>query len=167
MRTRWLTVLAYMGAAISLIVAASTPFVLLGAFANAVATTGVHVDAVYSGGAIARTVIRDGYQIDVNHPVHPHALQDVDPFVQIAFRPASSLPRHVKDEVDLDGDGQADVRVSFTVPSDPNARLAGEVIALNAKYRSFRTPGSEPSFSELIARSGDTVLVRVPLNEPH
>jgi hypothetical protein len=49
-----------------------------------------------------------------------------------------------------------------TVPSDPHARPAGEVVALNGKYQSFRMPGSY-SFSRLMVQSGDAILVRVPL----
>jgi hypothetical protein len=165
MRSRLLAVLAYLGAAVALLVAACTPFVLIGAFTNAVARTGVHVDAVYTGGTIARTVFRDGYQIDIYRPVQPHALQKLDPFIQIAFRPTASLPRSVNEEIDLDGDGQPDVRVRFVLPKDPAARPAGEVVALNAKYRSFRMPASDLGFSELIAQSNGAVLVRVPMNE--
>ena len=165
MRTRFLAVLAYIGAALSLLVAACTPFVLMGAFSQAIARTGIHVDAVYSGGTISRTVLRDGYQVDIYRPVQPHALQRVAPFVQIAFRPANSLPRHFSDEIDLDGDGRPDVRISLVVPKDPNVRPTGEVVALNDRYRSFRMPGSGPiGFSELIVQSNGAVLVRIPTN---
>jgi hypothetical protein len=166
MRRRVLAVLSYVGAGLSLLVAACTPFVLLGAFSQAVARTGIHVDAVYSGGIIARTIMRNGYQIDVYRPVEPHALQRVDPFVQIAFRPAASLPRRFSDEVDLDGDGRPDVRVKLVLPRDPNARPTGEVMALNQSYRSFRMPESSFWFSQLIAQSNGAVLVRVPINNP-
>jgi len=166
MRARIPSLLAYVGAALSLIVAACTPFVLMGALSQAVARTGVHVDAVYSGGTIARTVMRDGYQIDVYRPVQPHALQNVDPFVQIAFRPAASLPRRFSTELDLDGDGRPDVRVSLVMPRNPRARPSGEVVALSEAYRSFRMPGSEAGFSELIAQSNGAVLVRIPVNPP-
>ncbi len=166
MHKRLLAVLAYVGAALSLIVAACTPFVLLGAFSQAVARTGVHVDAVYSGGTIARTIMRDGYQIDVYRPVQPHELQDADPFVQIAFRPAASLPRRLNTELDLDGDGRSDVRINLVMPGNPRARPTGEVVALNEAYRSFRMPGNEIGFSELIVQSNGAVLVRIPVNPP-
>jgi len=164
MHKRFLAVFAYIGAALSLIVAACTPFVLLGAFSQAVARTGIHVDAVYTGGTISRTVMRDGYQVDIYRPVQPHALQNVQPFVQIAFRPADSLPLRFSDEIDLDGDGRPDVRIRLVVPKDRNARPTGEVFALNDAYRSFRLPGSDRGFSELIAQSNGALLVRVPIN---
>jgi hypothetical protein len=163
MRARIIAVLAYAAAGLTLAIAVLVPFVLMGTFARAVAHAGLHVDASYSGGTVARTFTRSGHQIVVYEPVRPHALQRVYPFVQIVFRPAASLPAHVSEDIDLDGDGQADVRVSFTVPADRRARPAGEVVALNGKYQSFRMPGSY-SFSKLMVQSGDAVLVRVPLN---
>ena len=166
MRGRLVAVLAYIGAAVTLAIAACVPFVLMGLFTKAVAHAGLHVDDAYSGGTVVRSVTRTSetgsYRIDVYQTVRPHALQQIDPFVQIAFRPVAALPKRVCEEVDLDGDGQADVRVSFTVPADPKARPAGEVVALNGKYQSFRMPGSY-SFSELMVESGGAVVVRVPL----
>lgn len=163
MRARIIAVLAYIAASLTLVIAVLVPFVLMGTFSRAVAHAGLHVDASYSGGTVARTFIRSGYQIVVYQPVRPRALQRVEPFVQIVFGPAASLPAHVNEVIDLDGDGQADVRVSFTVPADHHARPSGEVSALNGKYQSFRMPGSY-SFSKLMVQSGDAVLIRVPLN---
>jgi hypothetical protein len=164
MRARIVTVLAYVGAAVTLIVAACVPFVLMGVFTKAVAHAGLHVDASYSGGTVARTISRNGYDVVVYRPVYPHALQQVDPFVQIAFKPVASLPEHVSEEIDLDGDGQPDVRVNFTVPANPKARPPGEVVALNGKFESFAMPG-DYSFSRLMVQSDDAVVVRVPLTE--
>ncbi|MFP5227898.1 MAG: hypothetical protein ACLGXA_09735 [Acidobacteriota bacterium] len=165
MQARVRSVLAYTGAGVSLAVAACTPFVLTGVFAQAVARTGVRVDPVYTGGALARTLLRDGYQIDIYRPVAPHALQNSDPFVQIAFKPVRSLPRHVSDDVDLDGDSHADVRVKFTVPSNPIALPTGEIVALNKRYQSFRIPPREVGLSALMARTGDSILVRIPMKQ--
>lgn len=105
MRTRILPVLAYTGAALTLVVAVSVPFVLMGAFSNAVAHAGLHIDPAYSGGTVVRTVERNGYRIVVDQPVQPRLLERIEPFVQIVFEPAPSLPAHVSDEIDLDGDG--------------------------------------------------------------
>lgn len=163
MRARIVAVLAYVAASLTLVIAVLVPFVLMGTFSKAVAHAGLYVDASYSGGTVARTFTRRGYQVVVYEMVRPRALQRIDPFVQIAFRPAASLPAQVNEDIDLDGDGQADVRVSFMVPADRRARPSGEVVALNGKYQSFRMPGSY-SFSKLMVQSGDVVLVRVPLN---
>ncbi|MGC2298143.1 MAG: hypothetical protein WA476_05025 [Acidobacteriaceae bacterium] len=163
MRTRIVAALAYVGAAVTLVVAACVPFVLTGVFTRTVAHAVLHVDAAYTGGPVARTLARNGYQVVVYQPMQPHALQQVDPFVQIAFKPLAALPEHVTEEIDLDGDGQADVRVSFHVPAARHARPGGSVVALNGKYQSFTMPG-DSSFSRLMVQSDDAVVVRVPLN---
>jgi len=164
MRAKILPVLAYMGAAATLVLAALTPFVLMGYFSRLVAATGIHVDPVYTGGTVARTLPRGAYQIDIYSPVLPHALQHVDPFVQIAFRPVSALPTHFSEAIDLDGDGQPDVQVSFTLPANAKLRPAGDVVALNGKYQSFRIPVAG-SFSQLMVEANGAMLLRVPLAE--
>lgn len=163
MRRRILSILAYTGAALTLVVAVAVPFVLTGAFMNAVGRAGLHVDAAYTGGAVARTIDRGAYRIVVDQPVEPRLLERVEPFVQIVFEPTDKLPAHVSEEIDLDGDGQPDVRVSFNLPADPNAPLRGDVTALNGKYISLVSVAGE-SFSRMVVRAGKQVIVRVPLN---
>ena len=165
MRARIVAILAYTGAAAILVVAMCTPF-MLGVLAKAVASTGIRVDPVYTGGTVARTIACRGYRIDVYQPVRQHALQQGEPFVQMAFEPVSALPKQVSEEVDLDGDGQPDVRVSFTVPADPKTRPAGEVVALNGKFQGFTMPArvaDSAAFSELMVQSNGAVVVRVPV----
>jgi hypothetical protein len=164
MRKRSFAGMAYVGAALTLVIAICVPFYLFGAFTNVVAHAGLHVDATYSGGTVARTMERNGYQIDVYQPVWPRALQRVEPFVQIVFKPADALPPQVSEEIDLDGDGQPDVRVSFVVPADPHAPLRGDVRALNSKYQSLANVGGD-SYSRLVVRVDNQVIVRVPLSE--
>jgi len=163
MRTRILAILGYTGAGLTLLIAACVPFVLINAFSNAVAHAGLRIDPAYSGGTVAQTIQRDGYRILVYQPVRPRMLERIEPFVQIVFEPADRLPAQVNDEVDLDGDGHPDVRVSFKVPSDPQAPLRGDVTALNGKYVSLTNVGSQ-SFSRLVVRTGDRIVVRVPAN---
>jgi len=93
-----------------------------------------------------------------------HLLQTEKPFVQLDWKPVSALPQHVSDAVDVDGDGQPDVRVSFDVPKDPKTPLRVDVDALNLRYQAMRNVG-KPKFSELIVRLDDAILVRVPLTE--
>ena len=164
MRSRILPILAYTGAGLMLLVTVCVPFVLFQVFTNGVAHAGLHIDAVYSGGTVARTIQRDGYRILVYQPVQPRLLERIEPFVQIVFEPADALPAHVSDEIDLDGDGRPDVRVSFNLPADPNAPLRGDVTALNAAYISLTNVGGE-SFSRMIVRTGNKIVVRVPMNK--
>jgi len=164
MRARILSILAYTGAGLTLLIAVCVPFVLIGGFSNVVAHAGLHIDATYSGGTIARTIQRNGYRIEVYQPVKPRMLERTGPFVQIVFEPADALPAQVNDEIDLDGDGRPDVRVSFNVPADANAKMHGDVTALNGGYISLSNVSDE-SFSRMVVRAGNKIVVRMPLNE--
>jgi len=135
----------------------------MGFFSNTVARAGLHVDEGYSGGVVARTIAKNGYRIAVNQPVKPHLLQRLEPFVQIVWEPASALPAQISDEVDLDGDGRPDVRVTFAVPTDAQAPLRVNVASLNDNYQSLAGVGKE-SFSRLIVRTDRGIIVRVPLS---
>jgi hypothetical protein len=163
MRKRIVAVLPYVGAALTLVIAICVPFVLFRAFTKAVAHAGLHVDEAYSGGTVARTIERNGYQIAVYQPVWPRTLQRIEPFVQIVFKPADALSARMNEEIDLDGDGQPDVRVSFVLPAEPHAPLCGDVMALNSKYQSLANVGGD-SYSRLVVRVNNQVIVRVPLN---
>jgi hypothetical protein len=177
MRSRILAVLAYCAAALTLLVAILTPFLLMGMFTKAVAHAGLHIDTIYSGGTVARTLTHTNshgsYQVAVYRVVRPRALQGGEAFVQVTLRPVSALGPVCSEAVDLDGDGEPDVRIDLTIPADSHDRPGGSVVALNHKYRSFsigRPLASTPrgfrdnaSFSQLIVRTGDTVVVRVPL----
>ena len=157
------SVLGYVGAGLTVVAMMVMPFVLFPLFQHGVAATGVEVDAVYSGGTVARVVPKDGYRIVVNRPVHSRALlaRPAD-FVQLAWEPAAALPPHVADEVDLDGDGRADLTACFEVPADTTAALFVDVTPAGGMVRPLHRV-SRDSFSSLIARVGDRVVVRVPL----
>jgi hypothetical protein len=67
--------------------------------------------------------------------------------------------------VDVDGDGQPDLRVSFDVPDNPKAPLRVNVEALNPRYEAMQNAGKD-KFSRLIVRVDNGILVRVPLVNP-
>ena len=154
--------LGYTAAGLTVLAAALTPFLLMGLFTKGFAALGLHVDEVYSGGPKVRTIKTAAYSIDIHRPVSPRLLQSEKPFVQLDWRPVSALAGHVSDAVDVDGDGQPDVRVSFDVPKDPKTPLRVNVEALNPQYEAMRDVGKE-RFSKLIVRVDDAILVRVPL----
>jgi len=158
-------ILGYTAAAATVLAALLTPFLLMGMFANGFAALGLHVDEVYSGGPKVRTVSMGAYSIDIHRPVYPHMLQNEKPFVQLDWRPLSALPQRVSDTVDVDGDGQPDIRVSFDVPRDPKAPLRVDVDSLNPRYQAMRNAGKE-KYSRLIVRVDNAILVRVPLGKP-
>lgn len=157
--------LAYTAAGMTVFAALLVPFLLMGLFTKGFAAMGLHVDEMYSGGPKVRTVQTSAYSIDIHRPVFPHVLQREKPFVQLDWKPVSALPPHVSDVVDVDGDGQPDIRVSFDVPKDPKTPLRVNVEAFNPRYEAVRDAGKE-KFSRLIVRVDDAILVRVPLAHP-
>jgi hypothetical protein len=158
-------ILGYTAAGATVLVALLVPFVLMGVFSNGVAALPLHVDEIYSGGATARAIPMGAYSINIHKPVTPHFFQSEKPFVQLDWTPVSALPQHVSDVVDVDGDGQPDLRISFDVPKDAKAPLHVDVEPLNPHYLPMRNVGKE-GFSELIARVDNSILVRVPLTHP-
>ena len=157
------SILGYTAAALTIVAAVLTPFLLIELFTRGVAATGVRIDPAYTGGKPAHTIARGTYRVIVHHPVSPRApLQRLEPFVQLTFEPVTALPPHVTDEIDLTDDHQPDLRVSFEVPSDPKAEWRVNVEPLGPLVQALRGAGQD-SASSLIARVGDTVVVRVPL----
>jgi len=154
--------LGYTAAGLTVLAAVLTPFLLYGLFTKGFAALGLHVDEMYSGGPKVRTIKTAAYSIDIHRPVSPHLLQSEKPFVQLDWRPVSALAGHVSDTVDVDGDGQPDIRVSFDVPKDAKIPLRVNVEALNPHYQAMQNVGKE-RFSKLIVRVDDAILVRVPL----
>lgn len=155
-------ILGYTAAGLTMLVALLTPFILMGTFAKGVSALGLHVDEVYSGGPTVRTIECGAYTIAIHRIVTPHMLQSAKPFVQMGWSPVSKLPAHVSDTVDVDGDGQPDVRVDFDVPADAKAVLHVNVEPLNTRYEAMRNAGKD-DYSRLIVRVDDKILVRVPV----
>lgn len=110
--------LGYTGAGVTVLAAVLAPFLLYGLFTRGFSSLGLHVDEMYSGGPKVRTIQAAGYTIEIHQKVSPHMMQRETPFVQLDWRPASALPPHVSDVVDIDGDGKPDIQVSFDVPKD-------------------------------------------------
>jgi hypothetical protein len=158
-------ILGYTAASVTILAALLTPFLLMPLFSKGVAALPLHVDEVYSGGPKARSIQMGAYSIDVHRPVYPHFLQTEKPFIQLDWQPVSALPQHVSDAVDIDGDGQPDIRVSFDVPRVPKAPLHVDVESLNPRYQVMQNAGKE-RFSRLIVRVDKAILVRVPLANP-
>ena len=152
------SIAGHWGAILTVVLAALSPFVLFGWFEHAIGGMGLKVNAEYSGGELSHTIARTGYWILVNKRVGKATpWQRVDPFVQVQWTPGARLPALVADDVDLDGDGKPDVRVTFR-PAD----LVVDVTPLDPRYHSMHSKGVT-SFSALIARVNDGIVVRVPV----
>ena len=157
------SVLGYSGAVLTLVVTLLTPFLLYGWFQTAIGAAGLRIHPVYSGGDVSHVIQREGYSIVVNRPVlRGTPLARVDSFIQLTWTPAGHLPARVSDEVDLDRDGKPDLMVQFEVPQDAARKLAAEVTPLGGRVKPVHIQGPD-SFSALIARVKDGIVVRVPL----
>ena len=160
---RLTAILGYAVAVLTIAVAVVGPLFWLGVFSRAAAKTSLRIDPVYTGGEPARIVARDGYQIVVYKPVLKHApLSPTASFVQIVWKPVSALPAAISEPIDLDGDGRPDCVVSFQASRDPHAKLRVTVKPLTALVQPMNEVGKD-SFSSLIARVNDAIVVRVPL----
>jgi len=156
-------ILGYTAAVLTIAVAVLGPLVWFGFFTRAAARTSLRIDPAYTGGEPARTIARDSYQIVIYKPVQKRApLSPIGSFVQIVWKPVSALPATVSEQLDLDGDGQPDCVVSFQAPRNPRAKLRVDVKPLTALVKPMNGVSKE-SFSSLIARVNDTIVVRVPL----
>jgi hypothetical protein len=152
------SILGNTGAVLTLALAALTPFLLYGWFQTAIGAAHLRIDPTYSGGEISHVIARPGYRIVVNRPVPRRSpLQRIGPFVQLTWTPADRLPANFSDDVDLDGDGVPDVRVAIDTQ-----HLVVDVTPLGARYRSMHSQGVT-SFSALIARVKDGIVVRIPI----
>lgn len=149
-------ILGHSGAILTVVVAVVSPFLLYPWFEQAIGKSGLRVNPEFSGGEIARQIEHGTYRLAVYSPVRRSSpLQRVGPFIQMTWTPVSGLPANVSDDVDLDGDGAADVRVAFS----PDASVV-DVTPLNGRYRAMRSRGVT-SFSSMIARVDHRIVVRL------
>jgi hypothetical protein len=159
-------ILGYSAAGLTVLASVLTPFLLMNLFSRGVGATGVRIDPVYSGGDKAYTIARPGYQIVVNRPVlETGLLRRNKPFVQLTWKPAAALPVRVSEEIDLDGDSKPDVAVTFDVPKFPQAELRVDGKPLTPLALPMVNVGKD-SFSSVIVRVGETIVVRVPIRDP-
>ena len=160
---RLTSVLGYTAAGLTVIAAVLTPLLLINLFTRGVAATGVRIDPMYTGGEPEHRITKSGYEVVVNRPVRDKAwFGGTGSFVQLTWKPVAALPVRVSDEIDLDQDNKPDLVASFDVPQDRRADLRVSVKPLTSLVRPMFIVGKE-SFSSLIARVGDTIVVRVPL----
>ena len=163
MMKRLPAILGYAAAVLTIAIAVVGPLFWFGFFSRAAARTSLRIDPTYTGGEPARTIARDSYQIVIYKPVLKRApLSPTASFVQIVWKPVSALPAAISEPLDLDGDGQPDCVVSFQVSRDPQAKLRVNVKPLTDLVQPMNGVGKD-SFSSLIARVNDAIVVRVPL----
>jgi hypothetical protein len=161
---RLTSILGIAAAVLTIAVAVVGPFLYSGTYHRVgAALNNLRIDPIYTGGEPARVIDRGGYQIVVYKPVPKRAwLSESGGFVQLVWKPAAALPPHISEELNLDGHGRPDLVASFDVPRDPRTELRLTVKPLNDQLQPLNGIGKQ-SFSALIARVNDTIVVRVPL----
>ncbi len=107
-------ILGYTLASLSVPVLLATFFGLASWMNLLVAGTGLTISPWYSGGPVARTIDHATYQTRIHQPVFQALLGERrEGFVQIAWSPREAVPELIDEEVDYNGDGQADFRIQL------------------------------------------------------
>lgn len=85
--------------------------------------TGLTQADKYTGGPVAQTLDHGGYQTQV-HKASFQALlgESQEGFIQVNWAPRGGLPPRLEEEVDANGDGQADLRLEVDTAA-PSAAL--------------------------------------------
>lgn len=103
-----------------------------------VSATGVTISPWFTGGEVARTVDHDTYRTDIHRPIFDALIGErKEGFVQVDWTPLQALPARIDEEIDVDGDGQADFRVEWDTGSDQATltSYASWVLGLEGTYR--------------------------------
>jgi hypothetical protein len=113
---------------------------------------GLETTAKYTGGEVVRTVDHGAYQTQIHRMVFDALFWErSEGFIQVAWAPFGALPARIDEEIDADGDGQADFRVEVDVANKTSTLTpyASWVQDLEGTYR-----------------LKDTIAVRVFLKNP-
>ncbi|WP_346355270.1 hypothetical protein [Azotosporobacter soli] len=110
------SVLGYLAAVASLVVALATFFGMNLFSHRLVDATGLTIAPGYSGGEIVRTIARDGYEIRQHRMVFDGLLTErSEGFVQIDFAPPGALPPLIEIPIELDLDGKTSFELRYDV----------------------------------------------------
>ena len=117
-----------------------------------VEATGLQTAAKFTGGEVVRTVGHGAYEPRVHRMVFDALFWErSEGFIQVAWAPLDALPARIDEEIDADGDGQADFRVEVDTANKESTLTpyASWVLDLEGTYR-----------------LNDTLAVRVRLRNP-
>jgi hypothetical protein len=131
--------LGYVIAALSLLIMVVL-FPSIGILAEPLITsTGLILSPTYTGGEVMQTIDRVTYQTQVHRMVFDDVLigERRQGFIQVDWSPADDLPAHIDEEIDADGDGQADFRAEVDTARRETTLTpyAPWVLALQGTYR--------------------------------
>jgi hypothetical protein len=117
-----------------------------------VEVTGLKTSANYTGGEVVRTIDHGTYQTQIHRMVFDALLWErSEGFIQVGWAPLDALPVRIDEEIDANGDGQADLRVQVDTANKESTLTpyASWVLDLEGTYR-----------------LNDTLAVRVRLRNP-
>jgi len=131
------TILAYAWAAMGLPIILITLIGSQPLATGLVNLTGIRISPLQTGGDVVKTVVRDDYSINIYETVFDALIgESKEGFVQIAWQAAGEFPQALDDEVDYDGDGQADFRLQWQAGQEEPLLTAynEKVLGLEAVY---------------------------------
>jgi hypothetical protein len=100
--------------------------------------TGLRLSDRYSGGPVVQTIAHGAYQTRV-HEMSFQALigESRTGFIQVDWAPLTALPPSIEEEIDADGDGVADLRLTVDTAAAKSTLtpLAPWVLDLEGTYR--------------------------------
>jgi hypothetical protein len=125
--------------------AALSPLIVLASFIGLdflaepfIAATGLTVSANFTGGEVVQAVDHGAYRAAIHRPVFDALIGErKEGFVQIDWTPVEALPALVEDEIDVDGDGQADMRLQVDAANEETTLTAYApwVLEVEGTYR--------------------------------
>ena len=158
------SLLGYGMATLVLAILFITPFNLLSRFSGLVGGLGLRPHPKFAGGPVARTLDRGSYQVEISAPAREIGpLEQKFHFVQVSWSPLKALPERIQEQLDLDGDGRAEVALAFAVPKDSAGPLRGSVQVLDsAKVAPIQELGRK-DLSALLVRLDQRIVARIPV----
>jgi len=104
-----------------------------------ITATGLTISPNYSGGEVVQTIDHGAYETHVHRMVFDDVLigERREGFIQVDWTPLDALPARVDEEIDADGDGQADFRIELDTASTEATLTpyASWVLALEGAYK--------------------------------
>jgi hypothetical protein len=104
-----------------------------------ITATGLTISPNYSGGEVVQTIDHGAYETHVHRMVFDDVLigERKEGFIQVDWTPQDALPARIDEEVDADGDGQADFRIELDTASKEATLIpyAAWVLELEGVYK--------------------------------
>jgi len=101
--------------------------------------TGLTISPNYTGGEVVQTIGHGAYETQIHRMVFDDLLigERKEGFIQVDWTPLSALPARIDEEIDADGDGQADFRVEADTANKETTLTpyASWVLGLEGTYK--------------------------------